>query len=202
MMESKSTPIKIWKMDIFDNKNKRRNICIIQQCNCIRRKPHGLSLDFVKNLGGYANAYNRRMGKHSNTASVSSRPKCGEIGWSSPPFHRELPHIVHFYSQFDSGLSIESNNASLEYGYLKDDVHFQDNKRLDTKANRVIYFEKCLEKLAEQLNGSMSSTISEVLFPYRIGCGKAGGSWEAYFASIVRFDKKVKQTVKIAHKIK
>ena len=81
---------------------------------------------------------------------------------------------MHFYSQFDSGVSVESNNASLEYGHLKDDVHFQGNKRLDTKANRVIYFEKCLEKLAEQLNDSMSSTISEVLFPYRVGCGKAG----------------------------
>ena len=49
------TSIKIWKMDIFDDKNKRPNICIIQQCNCIRLKPHGISLDFVKKLGDYAN---------------------------------------------------------------------------------------------------------------------------------------------------
>ena len=55
--------------------------------------------------------------------------------------------------------------------------------KLDGSSSRLRYFKKCLEDLSD-LEGSFA-------FPYRIGCGAAGGEWEDYLAALEKFAEQV-----------
>lgn len=52
---------------------------------------------------------------------------------------------------------------------------------------RLSYFKSCLEYLKE-LKGSFA-------FPWRIGCGAAGGDWIQYLKAIRNFEKSIEGTV-------
>jgi hypothetical protein len=45
-------------------------------------------------------------------------------------------------------------------------------------------FETCLEKIAQLPN------ITQVAFPYKIGCGMAGGNWDLYKSTIEKWSEK------------
>lgn len=63
---------------------------------------------------------------------------------------------------------------------------------LDGTEAREIYFRKCLLALSKIDN------LESIAFPYRIGCGAAGGNWSHYFFHIESFEKLVsKQNVKV-----
>lgn len=51
----------------------------------------------------------------------------------------------------------------------------------DTSEERHRHFQSCLNRIT-RLRG-----LREVAFPFRIGCGMAGGEWEIYRAMIVRW---------------
>ena len=53
----------------------------------------------------------------------------------------------------------------------------------DDKESRCVYFQQCLEKIAENAPKSMA-------FPYGNGCGLAGGNWIVYSAMIDAFAQK------------
>lgn len=48
---------------------------------------------------------------------------------------------------------------------------------------RQRYFYSCLRHIAKIEN------LQSVAFPYRVGCGSAGGNWEFYFELLNRFQK-------------
>ena len=58
----------------------------------------------------------------------------------------------------------------------------------DTAENRIKWFQEALEALLQQLEGE---NVTRVLFPFRIGCGAAGGSWyQHYLPAIIKFSRK------------
>ena len=50
-MLSNNQKAEIQILDIFDKSNLNDKTVLIQQCNVVRRIPHGLSADFVSKLG-------------------------------------------------------------------------------------------------------------------------------------------------------
>lgn len=56
-------------------------------------------------------------------------------------------------------------------------------KGLDTSANRMLMFKTCLEEI-EKIHD-----LKSIAFPYRIGCGLAGGDWLSYKNMILNFAK-------------
>jgi len=63
------------------------------------------------------------------------------------------------------------------------------SSRKDGFQARLDYFESCLEQM-KHLKGSFA-------FPWRIGCGAAGGSWEKYLLAIKNFSEKNSKKVVI-----
>lgn len=55
----------------------------------------------------------------------------------------------------------------------------------DTYEQRETWFGEALADLATQLKEEKET----VAFPYKIGCGLAGGNWEKYRAMIEKFDE-------------
>jgi len=51
----------------------------------------------------------------------------------------------------------------------------------DSEEFRLLNFVACLKKIA------LVPNIQSVSFPYRIGCGRAGGDWARYSKEIERF---------------
>lgn len=49
----------------------------------------------------------------------------------------------------------------------------------DTKINRQAWFKQCLDRIA------VIPGLISVAFPYKIGCGMAGGDWSVYEAMTV-----------------
>ena len=97
---------------------------------------------------------------------------------------------------------------SLKYNWLFWDTHFRENKKLDTRTNRLRYFKSCLTELIDDLNfmtmiyelDNTTPTLTRICFPCRIGCGLAGGVWPHYQQLIDDFSRKVNQSVIIAKK--
>lgn len=58
-------------------------------------------------------------------------------------------------------------------------------------------FQSALDKLAERLNKSTIPDSWTIGFPYRIGCGLAGGAWNEIYPMIIEFSNKVAQDVYI-----
>jgi hypothetical protein len=61
--------------------------------------------------------------------------------------------------------------------------------RNDTKQDRINWFSQCLQAMSEEYGSDYSYG-----FPYKIGCGLAGGDWTTYYEMIEEFakDKNVK----------
>lgn len=53
----------------------------------------------------------------------------------------------------------------------------------DTPELRLHYFEKCLIEISE------IPAIKSIAFPYKIGCGIAGGNWKDYYEALVKFSE-------------
>jgi len=61
------------------------------------------------------------------------------------------------------------------------------NSKRDGRPARLVYFESCLGKMKD-LTGSFA-------FPWRIGCGAAGGDWDLYLGLIKDFAAKIEGDV-------
>jgi hypothetical protein len=53
---------------------------------------------------------------------------------------------------------------------------------------RLLWFKKCLRLLRDELD---PATTKSIAFPYRIGCGLAGGHWPHYRAALQEFAEQV-----------
>ena len=175
--------------DIFDKKFSNPQTCIVQQCNCVALKPHGLSRDIILNFGAYADVYGLRKGNTSNIAKIEDRPEPGTI-----KFCHGSPNVAALFGQFLYGNS-ESQWKKRLVGRI--DNHFDKGVDLDTKPNRLIYFQKALSCLKEYLlkynnnNNNNNLQICSIVFPYKIGCGLAGGTWKEYENEIEKFAKQL-----------
>lgn len=61
---------------------------------------------------------------------------------------------------------------------------------VDNDSVRLNYFSKCLNEISKL-------SFSSIAFPYRIGCGLAGGSWDDYYKLINDWSENVSAEVYI-----
>jgi hypothetical protein len=136
---------------------------IVQQNCCTACKPDGLSAAIIEKFP-YANPYkNRRKIKgKQNWAIKEDRAMPGSI--------QIFDKIVCMFAQYCQG----------KPGKYKDPLELDTH---DTASDRLMYFKDCLENLS-LLNPK------RVGFPYKIGCGLAGGDWKLYEPIIKEWSSK------------
>nr|QBK87161.1 MAG: SNF2 subfamily protein [Marseillevirus LCMAC201] len=142
---------------------------IVQQCNCLTVKAHGLSEYLGQKLG--ANPYQKRKAipGRRNLAIKENRTKIGTIRIYSRKKTRPF-HVACLFSQFTPG---------------KPNVFYQDvctdHDIVDDAANRIEWFKQCLQLLVKKIDSLGCKTVA---FPYGLGCGLAGGDWKVYSSII------------------
>lgn len=62
---------------------------------------------------------------------------------------------------------------------------FNDSSYIDSPSKRKEYFKQCLEHIARLSN------LTSISFPFKIGCGLAGGNWPEYLEMLEKFASKV-----------
>jgi O-acetyl-ADP-ribose deacetylase (regulator of RNase III) len=146
------------KGDVVEIKNVD---AIVHQCNCLTVKSHGLSKQIARKFP-WADVYRmRRSVQRRNLAIHEDRAVPGSIKVMKS---EERPHVVCLMAQWDFGRRHMRKVPPYE----------------DTKENRKKWFQTCLSELGK-------THYRTLAFPFKIGCGLAGGHWPTYLASIRRF---------------
>lgn len=139
---------------------------IIHQCNCLTTTPHGLAADIFK-LYPETNLYSKRRSlDHKNLAIEEDRGVVGKtviVGM-----------VAAIMGQWRPG------KCGSRYRHS-----YPEHPDVETPQRRVMWFQQGLSDLEKQLK--QMPEVKIVAFPYRIGCGLAGGDWEMYLAMIADF---------------
>jgi hypothetical protein len=150
------------------------NIPIVQQCNCLTVKPHGLSQSIAERYP-WANLYaTRRSLGHRNLAIEADRGIPGTLQIMSNGID---PDVICFLAQWDYGR-----------GTRRIPIY------ADTPPQREKWFQECLQALG-------ALTYETLAFPYKIGCGLAGGQWTHYQPLIHDFAYQYHKHVYIVNKL-
>ncbi|AYV85224.1 MAG: hypothetical protein Satyrvirus7_18 [Satyrvirus sp.] len=148
---------------------------IVQQCNCLTVKPHGLSKQIADKYP-YADIYSKRKQYlNQNLATEDTQGVPGTIVVSSPTTAN--PTIFHFLSQYEMGPPGK---------YKRTTTNIIDNCK-----NRQIWFGTCLAELENRLLEKYS--VKKIAFPDHIGCGLAKGNWEIYKKMLDDFATRIKK---------
>ena len=158
---------------------------IIQQCNCLSVKPHGLSKS-IADAFDHGNYYGSR--KAIGMKNLSIQEDRDEPGSIVILYGENKPHIGCLMGQWQMG-KINSHYYKNEPGI---------NNHNDTKENRELWFKNGLIALGEWCT---DEKITSVAFPYGIGCGLAGGNWKNYLRMINDFDKEYKSIDIVIYKL-
>lgn len=157
--------MKIIKGNILDAKEQY----IAQQSNCLTINSAGLA-KALADKWFWADAYSTRMSMgNKNCAIESHRDKPGTIRILSSPDIYQNKHVICMFAQWCPGPPLKYKSYP--------------NYWIDTKEARVKWFQQCLDKISK-LN------ITEIAFPYNIGCGLAQGHWPTYQKMIEEFESK------------
>lgn len=151
---------------------------IVQQINCVAVRPHGLSADIAKRYN-YADVYSKRRPVYNRNWAINediSTP--GTIIISKDPENKG-PIVVGLLGQYIYGKPGKYPSCPLS----------QDNYDLRQK-----WFSSSLLELSDFL---INENISSVGFPFKIGCGLAGGNWSDYLNIITKFSENKPFTVNI-----
>ena len=148
---------------------------IVQQNCCTALRAHGLSETIAKKWP-YVNPYKDRRKYKGNWAVLEDRPQPGSI------------MIYEFDPQQDSGLKgVICAFAQVSHSQprrYKDPLEM-DEKLGDDFIDRIRYFSECLEAIS-----TIEPKPKSVGFPYKIGCGLAGGNWTKYEYLIKKWSEK------------
>jgi len=71
--------------------------------------------------------------------------------------------------------------------YYPGEVRFEDSKK-DGFSARLLYFKRCLSSMVELSDSVLTESFA---FPWRIGCGAAGGNWDDYMDHLLQFSEVV-----------
>lgn len=146
---------------------------IVQQCNAVTRKSHGLSAEIASRLP-YADIYASRSGPSSNTVTSTSLNELGRAVLRAPPKRdARRPIVACLIAQIAPG------KPGAWCSYYKIDAS------TDTAAKRLLLFRQALADLRTQL--ADHDDVASIAFPDHIGCGLAGGDWSDYMAEIKAF---------------
>lgn len=143
---------------------------IVHQTNCVTRKPHGIS-EQIAQRWPKANVYAKRQGTTPNTACTLDEGVPGTCVLL-PTGKKKPLYIAAVMGQICPGDG-KSDYWCLRYG---------KNHADDTSAARQKHFAAGLRDLARQLlcMAFTDGIDKTVAFPYRVGCGLAGGRWDLY----------------------
>ncbi|XP_064114804.1 uncharacterized protein LOC135221013 isoform X2 [Macrobrachium nipponense] len=202
--------------DITSQDYRDCHTALVQISNCVAVKPHGLS-ETMANRYPYSNPYSSRRSIGAlNRAHKEDRAVPGTINVRRSNRNSRDPVVVNMFGQYYMGQSIESNQHTLKIfselqgksrneraessgGYNEPQAGDDDLLKgllSDTQENRIRWFRECLGKLVSELP---KMDVKRVIFPYKIGCGLAGGNWERdYFPAIKDF---VSEVTKIEIKV-
>lgn len=153
---------------------------LVQQENCARSNPHGLSLA-IRNKYSYGCVLHLSPSERKPGKILIRQPPDGlEYGaeaWSQGPV------VVNFLAQRFPG----------KPGGLTDNARF-----------REAYFRHCLDALRESVDAEVAKRKGlqggfqpqlNVVFPDKIGCGLAGGDWKRYRKMITDWARKLEGKV-------
>ena len=169
---------------------------IVHQCNCLTVKAHGLSAQ-IANKYPWADVYRyRRRAGIRNLAIPADRKEPGTIQILRNPgldiiknskgekfLVSKRPDMIVLYAQWDFG------KGRPEYQRIL-------NPHRDTPQQREQWFQQCLDEL-----GQCGDFYQNFAFPYKIGCGLAGGNWDHYFSMIHDFTVKYNKHVTLVEPI-
>ena len=167
---------------------------IVHQCNCLTVKAHGLSAQIAKKYP-WGDVYRfRRCQRFRNLAIPADRKEPGTIQILRNPgldvvknsngesrLVPKKPDVIALYAQWDFGKG---------GGYQRILSHHRD-----TPQERERWFAQCLEELGK------CDHYQNLTFPYKIGCGLAGGNWDHYLTMIRDFAVKYKKHVTLLYPI-
>lgn len=136
---------------------------IIHQCNCVTTRAVGLAQDIATKYP-YASPYAfRRHNRNQPSRCIPediSKPGTFQV-WRDPKGNG--PQFIGFYSQYNPG---------------------KPHGKEDSYEVREEWFRQCLDAIKE-IEG-----LRSVAFPWKIGCGLAGGKWEVYERMITEWAEK------------
>lgn len=141
---------------------------IVQQCCCTATKAQGLAAAIAAKYPS-ANPYAERRKFKGTWAVKDDRPTPGTISVVKSD-GVDGCCVVNAFAQYCHGTP----------GKVKDPLEIDV---ADSASDRLSYFSMCLDAIAK-LNPKV------VAFPYKIGCGLAGGSWSIYEILIMKWSEK------------
>ena len=160
---------------------------IVQQLNCLCVRPHGLS-NSISLKYPYADVYRQRRPEGSkNLAIQAHRPQPGTAVVSRPSLSTTGPLVVGLFGQYDFGKSY--------YRSYRPQYKIPETKQL-----REQWFQNGLNLLRDwMVNNKCNNKDFKIGFPYKIGCGLAGGIWNNYIKMIDTFNNQINCQVNIYH---
>lgn len=148
---------------------KAKEEAILQQCNCLTVRAHGLAQTLADNWE-WADVYShRRQIGRRNLAIEEDRSEPGTIYVAQSDDVSDDPDVICAFAQWCPGKPLKYT------GYP--DWH------IDTTQNREKWFKECLDAINDL------GTYSSIAIPWRIGCGLAGGNWTTYRRMIEEFER-------------
>jgi hypothetical protein len=161
------------KGDLLDDKHGAD--LIVHQVNCLTVREHGLSQSVFEKFPR-ANCYKSRTAiSERNCATEETRDTPGTVTIVDNK-------VINMFGQYAPG----------PVGRWSQKYPTYDN-RIETQQLRKEWFLACLDDLVAKLRGRKVT----IAFPYKIGCGLAGGSWADYSAMLDEFQKKHSETIKV-----
>lgn len=98
------------------------------------------------------------------------------------------PRLVNNYKDEPGTIKVINNVINIIAQYYPGKSRYAN----DTKEKRIEWFQTALDEINETYDGTYTFA-----FPYRIGCGLAGGDWNVYYDMIKDFANKGNKVVKI-----
>lgn len=149
--------------------------CIVQQCNCVTLNAQGLAAGIASRYP-YADLYARRSGKNASCATPATQDAPGTCILARPPPNVTGPVVACLMAQIAPG---KPSSSARKYGV---------SPGTDNTKCRLQYFKSALNELAHACQAERWKLVA---FPFRIGCGLAGGSWPDYLAMLEVFSDAV-----------
>lgn len=143
---------------------------ILQQCNCLTVRAHGLSESLEKRFP-HAGVYSRRRPVGGRNLAV---PEDRATPGNALIFTGK-PNIICLFGQWRPGKTGVSYWNS-----------YPESVPSETKEQRLVWFISGLTQIGEYFTKANRS--AQIAVPYRIGCGLAGGDWDLYRKALEEFE--------------
>jgi hypothetical protein len=181
---------------------------IVQQTNCLTRRPYGLSTSIKQRYG--VDTYARRRGDGGtgtgtgtgNLARREDRGTPGTVTWSPVPRHSDAAAAAPDSRRVARRTPPPSDVVVVvglvaQFAPGKPGVYYARQRRQhgvdDSSDDRRTWFRQSLAELGRRLRLLPPTTVNEepaatdaerrrysIAFPSQIGCGLAGGTWSVY----------------------